>query len=497
MTQTEYQLPLIPMMYISISRKAFVPGTSHAHIDAIDLSGIDGTIEYGRAPTRVKVLNKLPYVTTGFANTVFLGTCNEKGEPYPVLCADGKLRVLTFSGSHDNNISDISINHIYQQWEKCYDEGTAGNATGNHQHWEVAEGWHYKKTKNQYGDWTLPNLLHCEDIFWFDKSKHIVANNRFGLNGYKFRYTDTVVEGEENMDKLPYGYSVQKLDGVNIHTFKINKKIHGIRQVVNEPQPKVNSIGRSYPGMRKVTSYYSYERALPSYLEIYNLVTNKPIFVSNLAYFINKEGAVNFGEIQGRIQGENIDGRPDQTSWMDAVLTNDMHLKHGDFASWEYLRSEVVLGYSPAIITIMNGDYVKNAVGKRIYKYSPAVGTGKYTISNTQTILMEDRDSVIVAVVDGLLLPAKITEWAFNLGVIELGFGDSGGSSYAYYSKENDQLEGPEEPTCDHEKVIAELKQTIINLEQNKAVLEEEVTQSRLDITSLQLKITEAKKALE
>lgn len=482
----QLQLPLIPMMYVSISRRAFVPGTSHAHIDAIDLSGIDETREYGRAPTRVKVLNKLPIESTGFANTVLFGTCNAKGEPWPVLCADGKKRVLTFAGSHDNDIQDISINHIYQQWEKCYNEGIAGNASGNHQHWEIAEGWHYKKVINKYGDWTLPNLLHCEDIFWFDKSKHIVANNRFGLNGYKFRYTDTYTEGEESMKKLPYGYSVQKLDGVNIHTFKLNKKIHGIRQIANEPHNTVHSIGEVYPGSKKVTSYYSANRALPSYLEIFNKETGKPIFITNLAYFINKAGASNYGEIQGRIQGENIDGRPDQTQWMDAVLTNDMHLKHGDFASWEYLKSQVILGYSPAIITIMNGDYVKNAAGKIIYKYSPAVGTGKYTTPNTQTLLMEDSESIIVAVVDGLLLPSKITEWAYGLGVIELGFGDSGGSSYAYYYQENDISENPdapEEPTiCDHEKVIEELKQTVLCLEQDKTKLEKQVSDYRLKI---------------
>ncbi len=183
--------PIIPMKNVSISRRAFVKNTSHAYIDALDFNGADTGIEPVFAPCRCKILNILRYENTGFANTVILGSCDETGRPLAVKCADDKDRILSFAFSHDNVInSNVKINAILQQYEEFYNEGTKGNATGNHMHMEVCEGWAYNKVKTKRADngkydYHLPNLLHIPDILWINKDFHNIVN--FGLNGYKFK----------------------------------------------------------------------------------------------------------------------------------------------------------------------------------------------------------------------------------------------------------------------------------------------------------------------
>lgn len=92
------------MKNVSISRRAFKPGTTHANLNAIDINGEDRSKEYGRAPCRCRVLKILPITSTGYANTIIFGSCDTNGQPAQVMCADGVPRVLSFAFTHDNKI---------------------------------------------------------------------------------------------------------------------------------------------------------------------------------------------------------------------------------------------------------------------------------------------------------------------------------------------------------------------------------------------------------
>lgn len=176
------------MKYISISQRCFTNG-SHKNLEAIDMNGSDTGIDHGRAPCCVKVLAVLHKDITGFNNTVMYGTCDEKGNKAEVLCADGKKRVLTFAMTHDNYIKDIKVGKIYKQNEVCYQEGTVGQATGNHIHLEIGLGWQTRKYKDANGNWCLKDLICPEKVFWLLKGHNEVCNR--GLNGYNFPWTDS------------------------------------------------------------------------------------------------------------------------------------------------------------------------------------------------------------------------------------------------------------------------------------------------------------------
>ena len=155
---------LFPMKNVSVSQRAFSTG-SHKNLQAIDINGEGTRIEHGRAPSYVKVLAVLEKSKTGFNNTVLYGTCDASGAKKAVLCADNIERILTFAFTHDNNISDIKVGQIFKQGEVCYQEGTTGQATGNHIHVEIGEGWQYKKYKDINGNWCLKNLVPAENVF--------------------------------------------------------------------------------------------------------------------------------------------------------------------------------------------------------------------------------------------------------------------------------------------------------------------------------------------
>lgn len=54
----------------------------------------------------------------------------------PVLYADGTKDYMTIMFCHDNDVSDLYVGKIIKQGAIFYQEGTRGNATGNHCHFE-------------------------------------------------------------------------------------------------------------------------------------------------------------------------------------------------------------------------------------------------------------------------------------------------------------------------------------------------------------------------
>lgn len=165
----DYEYAMFPMTTLTVTQG--VGGSySHAGTLAIDIAGKDSGIESAYAPftgTITKIYNKFQ---------VWLQSSD------PVIWADGTIDYMTILVVHDNDTSDLYVGKKINQGERFFEEGTAGNATGNHIHLEVAKGkmsgggWY----KNSYGTWTITNAVHPATALFL--SPTTVVKNGYGYN---------------------------------------------------------------------------------------------------------------------------------------------------------------------------------------------------------------------------------------------------------------------------------------------------------------------------
>lgn len=163
--------PLYPSPYMRITQ-GYMTGT-HKGTFAIDEGGMDTGIDNILAPF-TGVIKK---IYSG-ANEVWLESIE------PVEYPDGTIDYMTMLFCHDNDVSNLFVGKVIKKGEVFYQEGTKGNATGNHCHIECGQGkftgsgWH----KNNDGYWCINNGKKPEDCLWIDESIKILNSN-----GYVFR----------------------------------------------------------------------------------------------------------------------------------------------------------------------------------------------------------------------------------------------------------------------------------------------------------------------
>ena len=170
--------PLYPSPYMRITQ-GYMMGT---HVDsyAIDDAGSDSGIDYIKAPF-TGVVKKI-YTTD--ANEVWLESVE------PVIYPDGTVDYMTMLFAHDNDISDLFVGKVIPRGTRFYEEGTKGNASGNHVHMECGKGkftgsgWH----KNNAGYWSINNSKNPTECLWIDDSIKILNNY-----GYSFKKIETEV----------------------------------------------------------------------------------------------------------------------------------------------------------------------------------------------------------------------------------------------------------------------------------------------------------------
>ena len=164
--------PLYPSPYMRITQGYGVG--SHRDSYAIDEAGMDTGIDNIKAPF-TGVIKK---IYTSDANEVWLES-SDKVE-YP----DGTIDYMTVLFAHDNDVSNLFIGKTINRGEVFYQEGTKGNASGNHCHIECGRGrftgtgWY----KNSNGNWSINNGKKPEECFWVDDSIRILNSN-----GYTFK----------------------------------------------------------------------------------------------------------------------------------------------------------------------------------------------------------------------------------------------------------------------------------------------------------------------
>lgn len=188
------QYAKFPMKVVNITQTPN-GGYSHKGRLTVDNAGKDAGIDDVFAPFDCRVVWK----DKGSAKT---GVLIEN--VMPVECADGVTRkarsVLTVLW-HDNDTTDLTVGQIFKQGEVFYQEGTAGNATGNHLHFGVGIGpfdGSYPLVKNDFGNWEIKNEIHPTNIFFIDDS-HIVKNT-MGMKWVKHEEPTKVVE---DLAKVP------------------------------------------------------------------------------------------------------------------------------------------------------------------------------------------------------------------------------------------------------------------------------------------------------
>ncbi len=163
--------PLYPCKNMRITQ-GYNEGT---HIDsyAIDDAGKDTSISTIRAPY-TGIIKK---IYRDDANEVWLESLDKVEYP------DGTKDYLTMMFAHSNDVSNLFVGKKIAQNEEFYSEGTKGNATGNHCHFECGKGkftgtgWH----KNSSGYYSINNGKKPEECLWLDKEVNVINNYKYNF----------------------------------------------------------------------------------------------------------------------------------------------------------------------------------------------------------------------------------------------------------------------------------------------------------------------------
>lgn len=180
--------PLYPLKNMRITQ-GYGEGT---HIDsfAIDDAGKDTGIENVFAP----FTGTIKKIYQNDANEVWLESVDKVEYP------DGTIDYMTMMFAHSNNVSNLKVGQIINKGTPFYSEGTKGNATGNHCHFECGRGkfegsgWH----KNGKGYWIINNSKNPQECLWIDETIAIINNNNYNFK--KIEAEVIVPPKEDNQD---------------------------------------------------------------------------------------------------------------------------------------------------------------------------------------------------------------------------------------------------------------------------------------------------------
>ena len=164
--------PIYPLKNLRITQ-GYQEGT-HRNSYAIDNAGLNNEIEDVYAPFS----GTIKKIYEEDANEVWLESDN------PVEYPDGTIDYMTVLFAHDNDISDLYVGKKVAQGEIFYQEGTKGNAIGNHCHIECGKGKFIEPgwIKNENGYYVIINGKKPEECFWLKKDMNIIDDY-----GYTFQ----------------------------------------------------------------------------------------------------------------------------------------------------------------------------------------------------------------------------------------------------------------------------------------------------------------------
>ena len=184
--------PIFPSKYMRITQ-GYMEG-SHQDSYAIDNAGKDSSISDIYAPF-TGIIKK---IYANDANEVWLESIDKVEYP------DGTIDYMTILFAHDNDISDLFVGKRINKGEVFYQEGSKGNATGNHCHIECSKGkftgsgWH----QNNKGYWSINNPKKPEDCLWIDESITILDNHSYSFKKISTSSVDKKEEDSKESSKI-------------------------------------------------------------------------------------------------------------------------------------------------------------------------------------------------------------------------------------------------------------------------------------------------------
>ena len=164
--------PIFPMKYLNITQGH--RGGTHKAGFPIDIAGKDTGIDDVFAPFDGMINKIYEPNNSALGHTVWLESLA------PVTYADGTVDFATIMLTHDNAVTDLRVGQIVKQGQVFYQEGTAGFATGNHVHLEVARGkmagigW-----QQVNGSWIITNPYEPHKMFFIESSTIIINGGSF------------------------------------------------------------------------------------------------------------------------------------------------------------------------------------------------------------------------------------------------------------------------------------------------------------------------------
>lgn len=167
---------MYPSKVMRITQKHGI-GT-HKNNYAVDEAGLDSGIGNIIAPF-TGIIRK---IYTADANEVWLESVDKVEYP------DGTIDYMTILFAHANDVSNLKVGQIIKQGQVFYQEGTKGQATGNHCHFECGRGKFTGTGWHQDGNaWDINNGKLVTDCLWIDDS-YTIKNSA----GYNFKNTKSV-----------------------------------------------------------------------------------------------------------------------------------------------------------------------------------------------------------------------------------------------------------------------------------------------------------------
>lgn len=202
---TTYDRLIFGMKCLNVSQiGSGYDGKNHySHVSyEVDLAGMDT----GADVWRNKMPNTLWYCAGAWGNaktgnTRFFWSCDKNGKAKKVLCADGYLRYITLSLTHSRR--SFTVGHYYKYDEIMYQEGTSGQATGNHIHLEICAGHVRTKYRNRAGGYNLANMLPANRMMFLLNGYSYIRNGG-GLSWKttsKVPYTDSSSSSKDTFQK--------------------------------------------------------------------------------------------------------------------------------------------------------------------------------------------------------------------------------------------------------------------------------------------------------
>lgn len=163
--------PIYPTTTMRITQ-GYEEGT-HKNSYAIDEAGKTTAISKIRAPF-TGIIKK---IYQNDANEVWLESIDKVEYP------DGTIDYMTIMFAHSNDVSNLFVGKRINQYEEFYSEGTKGNSSGNHCHFECGlgkfsgSGWF----QNASGFWSINNAKKPEDCLWIDPNMEIIDNHNYNF----------------------------------------------------------------------------------------------------------------------------------------------------------------------------------------------------------------------------------------------------------------------------------------------------------------------------